>query len=202
MLVNLQTDRGRAPPVRRSWTIERDPYQFRLLGSFLFPACCSISAIIAFGFHRKRVATRWCCWHGCGLGAGRQFPMSGTVFSPRSYLAGSSSVAGEGPAFAVARTVYNVSRQKRTLPTAILSQGSAFGVLAVPAELLIVTHSCIMLSARSGNLRLMWVVAWRFMARGTLIQTVAMAAADPQIPYFHLLTSRTASAAAPPPFGA
>jgi hypothetical protein len=44
--------------------------------------------------------------------------------------------AGEGPAFSVAaHSIYKwFPDEKRTLPTAILSQGSAFGViLAVPA---------------------------------------------------------------------
>jgi MFS family permease len=49
----------------------------------------------------------------------------------------------------------------------------------------------------------MWVVAWLIMGKeGPLIQTVTMAAADPRVPYFQLLTSRTFIGCCAATFGA
>jgi MFS family permease len=84
--------------------------------------------------------------------------------------------------------------EKRTLPTAILSQGSAFGVvLAVPAlNWVIVNYSWHYAFGVLGVVGLMWALAWLILGKeGPLVQTVAMAAAEPRIPYFQLLTSRT-----------
>ena len=75
--------------------------------------------------------------------------------------------------------------EKRTLPTAILSQGSAFGViLAVPAlNWIIVNHSWHYAFGALGVVGLMWAVAWLVMGReGPLVQTVAMAAAAVVLP--------------------
>jgi MFS family permease len=115
--------------------------------------------------------------------------------------------AGEGPAFSVAaHAVYKwFPDEKRTLPTAILSQGSAFGViLAVPAlNWVIVNHSWHYAFGALGVVGLMWVVAWLVMGKeGPLVQTVAMAAADPRVPYFQLLTSRTFIGCCAATFGA
>ena len=104
--------------------------------------------------------------------------------------------AGEGPAFSVAaHAIYKwFPDEKRTLPTAILSQGSAFGViLAVPAlNWVIVNYSWHYAFGALGVVGLMWAVAWLILGKeGPLVQTVAMAAAEPRIPYFQLLTSRT-----------
>jgi len=76
----------------------------------------------------------------------------------------------------------------------VLSQGSAFGViLAVPAlNWVIVNHSWHYAFGALGVVGLMWVVAWLVWGKeGPLVQTTAMAAAEPRIPYFQLLTSRT-----------
>src|SRR2546430_15068449 len=49
----------------------------------------------------------------------------------------------------------------------------------------------------------MWVVAWLILGReGPLVQTVAMAKAEPRIPYFQLLTSRTFVGCCAATFGA
>jgi MFS family permease len=115
--------------------------------------------------------------------------------------------AGEGPAFAVAaHALYKwFPDEKRTLPTAILSQGSAFGViLAVPAlNWIIVNHSWHYAFGALGVVGLMWVAAWLVMGKeGPLVQTVAMAAADSRVPYFQLLTSRTFIGCCAAAFGA
>jgi MFS transporter, ACS family, D-galactonate transporter len=54
-----------------------------------------------------------------------------------------------------------------------------------------------------GVVGLVWAAAWLFLGReGPLVQTVAMAAADPRVPYFQLLTSRTFIGCCAATFGA
>jgi predicted MFS family arabinose efflux permease len=111
------------------------PEQFGFLGSsffFLF----SISAIVV-GFIVNRIDTRWVLLVMAVIWSLAQFPMVGTVSFTTLVICRIILGAGEGPAFAVAaHAVYKwFPDEKRTLPTAILSQGSAFGViLAVPAK--------------------------------------------------------------------
>jgi MFS family permease len=144
-----------------------DPEQFGFLGSaffFLF----STSAIVV-GFIVNRVATRWVLLVLAAVWALTQFPMLGTVSFTTLVICRIILGAGEGPAFSVAvHAVYKwFPDEKRTLPTAILSQ------------------------------------AWLVMGReGPLVQTVAMAAADPRVPYFQLLTSRTFIGCCAATFGA
>src|SRR6266699_1770518 len=123
--------------------LKLEPEQFGLLGSsffFLF----SIAAIVV-GFIVNRVATRWVLFALALIWALAQFPMVGTVSFSTLLICRVILGAGEGPAFSVAaHAVYKwFPDEKRTLPTAILSQGSAFGViLAVPAlNWVIVNHS-------------------------------------------------------------
>src|SRR5713101_6046958 len=113
--------------------LKLEPEQFGLLGSsffFLF----SISAIVV-GFIVNRIDTRWVLLVLATIWALAQFPMLGTVGFTTLLICRVILGAGEGPAFSVAaHAVYKwFPDEKRTLPTAILSQGSAFGViLAVP----------------------------------------------------------------------
>jgi MFS family permease len=104
--------------------------------------------------------------------------------------------AGEGPAGAVAvHAIYKLfPDEKRALPTAVLSQGSAFGIiLAVPAlNWVIVNYSWHYAFGALGIVGLMWVAAWLMLGKeGPLVQTTAMARDDPRVSYFRLLTSRT-----------
>src|ERR1700686_23827 len=111
-----------------------EPEQFGLLGSsffFLF----SISAIVV-GFIVNRIETRWVLLALALVWALAQFPMVGSISFTTLVICRIILGAGEGPAFSVAaHAIYKwFPDEKRTLPTAILSQGSAFGViLAVPA---------------------------------------------------------------------
>ena len=185
--------------------LKLEPEQFGLLGSsffFLF----SISAIVV-GFIVNRIATRWVLLVLAGIWALAQFPMVGTVSFVTLIICRVILGAGEGPAFSVAaHAVYKwFPDEKRTLPTAILSQGSAFGViLAVPAlNWVIVHHSWHYAFGALGVVGLMWVVAWFLLGKeGPLVQTVAMAKADPRVPYFRLLTSRTFIGCCAATFGA
>jgi MFS family permease len=174
--------------------LKLEPEQFGLLGSsffFLF----SISAIIV-GFIVNRIETRWVLLALAVVWALAQFPMLGTISFSTLLICRIILGAGEGPAAAVAvHAIYKwFPDEKRAMPTAVLSQGSAFGViLAVPAlNWVIVNHSWHYAFGALGVVGLMWVVAWLVWGKeGPLVQTTAMAAAEPRIPYFQLLTSRT-----------
>ena len=185
--------------------LKLQPEQFGLLGSsffFLF----SISAIVV-GFIVNRVATRWVLLAMAVIWSLAQFPMVGTVSFTTLLICRVILGAGEGPAFSVAaHAIYKwFPDEKRTLPTAILSQGSAFGViLAVPAlNWIIVNHTWHYAFGALGVVGLMWALAWFVLGKeGPLVQTVAMAAADRAIPYSRLLTSRTFIGCCAATFGA
>jgi MFS family permease len=185
--------------------LKLQPDQFGLLGSsffFLF----SISAIVV-GFIVNRIATRWVLLALAVVWALAQFPMVGSISLTTFMICRIILGAGEGPAFSVAaHAIYKwFPDEKRTLPTAILSQGSAFGVvLAVPAlNWIIVHHTWHYAFVALGIVGLMWVAAWFVWGKeGPLVQTVAMAAAEPRIPYFQLLTSRTFIGCVAATFGA
>src|ERR1700750_2154193 len=174
--------------------LKLDPQQFGLLGpSFFF--LFSISAIVV-GFIVNRIETRWVLLALALVWALAQFPMVGSIGFTTLVICRIILGAGEGPAFSVAaHAIYKwFPDEKRTMPTAILSQGSAFGViLAVPAlNWVIVHHSWHAAFGALGIVGLMWVVAWLILGReGPLVQSTATAAAEPRIPYFQLLTSRT-----------
>jgi MFS family permease len=185
--------------------LKLEPEQFGLLGSsffFLF----SIAAIVV-GFIVNRVATRWVLLALALIWALAQFPMVGTVSFTTLLICRVILGAGEGPAFSVAaHSVYKwFPDEKRTLPTAILSQGSAFGViLAVPAlNWVIVNYTWHYAFGALGVVGLMWAAVWLVMGKeGPLVQTVAQAVADPRVPYFQLLTSRTFIGCCAATFGA
>ncbi|MDN4987415.1 MFS transporter [Bradyrhizobium arachidis] len=174
--------------------LKLEPAQFGLLGSsffFLF----SISAIVV-GFIVNKVATRYVLLTLAVVWALAQFPMVGTVSFTTLLICRIVLGAGEGPAFSVAaHAIYKwFPDEKRTLPTAILSQGSAFGViLAVPAlNWVIVNHSWHYAFGALGLVGLIWVCAWLALGKeGPLEDTQALAANEPKIPYVQLLTSRT-----------
>ncbi|MET4386712.1 MFS family permease [Bradyrhizobium sp. F1.4.3] len=174
--------------------LKLDAEQFGLLGSsffFLF----SISAIVV-GFIVNKVPTRWVLLTLAVIWALAQFPMVGSVSFTTLLICRVVLGAGEGPAFSVAaHAIYKwFPDEKRTLPTAILSQGSAFGViLAVPAlNWVIVNHSWHYAFGALGIAGLIWVCAWlTFGKEGPLEDTQALASTEPKIPYVQLLTSRT-----------
>ncbi|MCA1451676.1 MFS transporter [Bradyrhizobium sp. BRP22] len=185
--------------------LKLDPEQFGLLGSsffFLF----SISAIVV-GFIVNRVETRWVLLVLALIWALAQFPMVGTVGFTTLLVCRIILGAGEGPAASVAaHAIFKwFPDEKRTLPIAILSQGSAFGViLAVPAlNWIIVNHDWHYAFGALGIVGLMWVVAWLFLGKeGPLTETAATAASEPRIPYSRLLTSRTFVGCVAATFGA
>jgi MFS family permease len=180
------------------------PEQFGLLGSsffFLF----SISAIVV-GFIVNRVQTRWVLLVLATVWALAQFPMVGTIGFTTLLICRVILGAGEGPAFAVAtHAAFKwFPDEKRALPTAILSQGSAFGVIvAVPAlNWIVVNYGWHYAFGALGITGLMWSAAWLFLGKeGPLVETKALGA-QPRIPYLRLLTSRTFLGCAAATFGA
>jgi len=181
------------------------PDQFGLLGSsffFLF----SISAIVV-GFIVNTIATRWVLLALAAIWSLAQFPMVGTIGFTTLLICRVILGAGEGPAFSVAtHAIYKwFPDEKRTLPTAILSQGSAFGViLAVPAlNWIIVNYGWHHAFGALGVVGLLWAGAWVMLGQeGPLAETRAEMAAGPRVPYLQLLTSRTFVGCCTATFGA
>ena len=185
--------------------LKLDAEQFGQLGSSFF-LLFSISAIIV-GFIVNNVATRWVLLAMAVIWSLAQFPMVGTVSFTTLLICRIILGAGEGPAFSVAtHAIYKwFPDEKRTLPTAILSQGSAFGViLAVPAlNWVIVNYSWHHAFGVLGIVGLMWVAAWMALGKeGPLVSTAAEIADERRIPYFQLLTSRTFIGCVAATFGA
>jgi MFS family permease len=186
--------------------LKLEPSQFGLLGSsffFLF----SISAIVV-GFIVNRVPTRWVLLVLALIWALAQFPMVGTIGLVTLMVCRIILGAGEGPAFSVAvHAIYKwFPDEKRAMPTAILSQGSAFGVIvAVPAlNWLIVNYSWHYAFGALGVVGLLWAVVWLFMGReGPLVHAQSAAEAHgSKISYSQLLTSRTFIGCVAATFGA
>jgi predicted MFS family arabinose efflux permease len=185
--------------------LKLEPKMFGLLGSsffFLF----SIAAIVV-GFIVNRVAARWVLLVLALVWALAQFPMVGTIGLSTLLICRVILGAGEGPAFSVAaHAIYKwFPDEKRTLPTAILSQGSAFGVIiAVPAlNWLIVNYSWHYAFGALGVVGLMWVAAWLIWGEeGPLVPSKAAGAAEQRVPYSRLLTSRTFIGCVAATFGA
>ena len=185
--------------------LKLEPEAFGLLGSSFF-LLFSITAIVV-GFIVNRVDTRWVLLVLALIWALAQFPMVGTVGFTTLMICRIILGAGEGPAASVAaHAIFKwFPDEKRTLPIAILSQGSAFGViLAVPAlNWVIVNYSWHYAFGVLGVVGLMWVVAWLILGEeGPLVHTAAMAADERRIPYFQLLTSRTFVGCVAATFGA
>jgi MFS transporter, ACS family, D-galactonate transporter len=185
--------------------LKLEPEQFGLLGSaffFLF----SISAV-AVGFLANRIATRWVLLALALIWALTQLPMIGDVSFMTLAVCRVVLGAGEGPAGAIAaHAIYKwFPDEKRTLPTAVLSQGSAFGViLAVPAlNWLIVHYNWHYAFGALGFVGLIWVVVWLALGKeGPLVPDAVTAAEEPRIPYLRLLTSRTFVGCCAATFGA
>lgn len=181
------------------------PEQFGWLGSSFF-LLFSISAI-AIGFLVNRVSTRWVLLALGAIWALAQFPMVGTVGLTTLLICRIILGAGEGPAFAVAvHAVYKwFPDEKRTLPTAILSQGSAFGVIVtVPAlNWLIVHYDWHYAFGALGVAGLLWVALWWLLGQeGPLADAFPGTPAEAPIPYARLLTSRTFVGCVASTFGA
>ena len=162
-------------PIRKELGLNAEQYGL-LASSFFF--LFSISAIVV-GFIVNRIAARWVLLALSLIWALAQFPMVGSVSLTTFMICRIILGAGEGPAFSVAaHAIYKwFPDEKRTLPTAILSQGSAFGVIiAVPAlNWFIVNQTWHHAFGALGVVGLMWVVgvAGAWARKVPLVQTVS-----------------------------
>ncbi|MGJ4927381.1 MFS transporter [Bradyrhizobium sp. HKCCYLS2038] len=182
-----------------------DAGQFGLLGSAFF-LLFSIAAIVV-GFIVNKVPTRWVLLVLALIWAVAQFPMVGTVGFATLLICRIILGAGEGPAGSVAiHAVYKwFPDEKRAMPTAILSQGSAFGViLAVPAlNWVIVNYSWHHAFGVLGVVGLIWSAAWLWLGREGPLGDIELAGVSEQrVPYLQLLTSRTFVGCVASTFGA
>ncbi|WP_409977771.1 MFS transporter [Bradyrhizobium sp. SZCCHNPS10062] len=185
--------------------LKLDAEQFGLLGSsffFLF----SLSAIVV-GFAVNRIATRWVLLVLALIWALAQLPMVGEVGLATLLVCRIVLGAGEGPAASVAmHAIYKwFPDEKRALPTAILTQGSAFGVIiAVPAlNFVIVRYGWHYAFGALGLVGLLWAGAWFVVGKeGPLGESEVVAASDARVPYAQLLLSRTFIGCVASSFGA
>lgn len=146
-----------AVPIMRELGLS--PRQYGALGSSFF-LLYSISAILV-GFAANRYSTRRIILLLALIWALAQFPMVGMC----RVLLG----AGEGPAASVGlHAIYKwFPDEKRTIPTAILSQGAAVGVIvALPLLNMIIVHSSWHWAFGAlGIVGLCWVAGWWFVGR-------------------------------------
>jgi ACS family D-galactonate transporter-like MFS transporter len=168
------------------------PEQFGLLGSsffFLF----AIAGIVV-GFITNRVQTRHTLFIMAIIWSLVQFPMLGTVTLEVLIACRIVLGAGEGPAAPVAlHSAYKwFPDELRGMPTAIIAQGSALGVIiAVPTlNWIIVTYSWHWAFGALGAAGLVWAVLWLFLGReGTLVDQPPTADGSVEhVPYRYLLT--------------
>jgi MFS family permease len=173
------------------------PKEFGVLGSsffFLFSA-----STIAVGFIANRAPARWVILALALSWALVQFPMVGTVGLGILMVCRILLGAGEGPAFSVAvHALYKwFPDERRALPTAILTQGSAIGVVvALPAlNWIIVNYSWHWAFFALGVVGLVWVAAWLALGReGPLADPALPAGASAtveRVPYRELLLTPT-----------
>jgi MFS family permease len=121
-----------AMPIMREMGLS--PKEYGALGSSFF-LLFSISGILV-GFLANRRPTRWIILVLAASWAVVQFPMLGAVAFTTLLICRVAFGTGEGPAASV--TIHAVYKwfphEKRTMPTAIQSQGAAIGVIvALPA---------------------------------------------------------------------
>lgn len=172
------------------------PEQFGLIGSsffFLF----AISAIVV-GFITNRVQTRYTLLVMAIIWSIVQFPMLGTVSLEVLIACRIVLGAGEGPASPVAtHAVYKwFPDSLRGMPTAIIAQGSALGVIvAVPAlNWIIINYSWHWAFGALGIAGLLWAALWLVFGReGTLVDKPVSGydGSQERVSYLHLLTCPT-----------
>jgi MFS family permease len=183
-----------AVPIMRDLNLT--PKEFGLLGSSFF-LLFSASAIIV-GFLANRVMTRWLIL-GLALSWSLvQFPMIASVGFATLVVCRILLGAGEAPAFAVSiHAAYKwFPDEKRTLPTAVIAQGSAFGVIvALPAiNWIIVHYSWHWAFGTLGVVGLIWAVIWLYVGNEGPLTNESAITGRPDvgpIPYKHLLLTPT-----------
>jgi MFS family permease len=183
------------------------PSQFGLIGSSFY-LLFSVSAVV-IGFVANRVQTRWVLLVMGLVWALTQFPMLGNVGFATVVACRVALGAGEGPAAPVAlHSAYKwFPNELRTLPTAIVVQGGAVGVMvALPLlNRVIVNYSWHWAFGVLGIAGLAWTAAWLAFGReGSLTAATATHAAPTRerVGYRQLLSSPTIVACWCASFGA
>jgi MFS transporter, ACS family, D-galactonate transporter len=176
--------------------LELTPSQFGFVASsffFLF----SISAVIT-GFIVNRMPTRWALLVMALVWVLAQFPMIGTVGLGTLVACRVLLGAGEGPAYPVAlHSAYKwFPNEYRTLPTSIIAQGAAVGVvLALPLlNWIIIHYSWHWAFGMLGIVGLAWVLLWFVLGtEGEIVETVAETTGRriERVPYAQLLFNAT-----------
>jgi MFS transporter, ACS family, D-galactonate transporter len=183
------------------------PSQFGLIGSSFY-LLFSLSAVVT-GFVANRVQTRWLLLVMGLVWALTQFPMLGNLGIAAVVACRVGLGAGEGPAAPVAlHSAYKwFPNELRTLPTAIVVQGGAVGIMvALPLlNWVIVNYSWHWAFGVLGITGLAWTAAWLVLGReGSLAAATATDAtpAPDRIAYRQLLLSPTIIASWCASFGA
>jgi len=174
--------------------MDLSPKQYGALGSSFF-LLFSLSGIL-IGFQANRRPTRWIILLLAASWAVVQFPMLGPVGFITLLVCRVLLGVGEGPAAAVAlHAVYKwFPDEKRTMPTAILSQGAAIGVIvALPIlNWIIVHYSWHWAFGALGLAGLVWVTAWYFIGRdGPIADPPMQAKGAERVGYGRILLAPT-----------
>lgn len=181
-----------AAPIMRELGLS--PKQYGALGSSFF-LLFSISGILV-GFVANRHPTRWIILLLAFIWAIVQFPMVGTISFTTLLICRVILGAGEGPAGMVGlHAMYKwFPDEKRTLPTAIQSQGAAVGVIAaLPLlNMIIVRYSWHWAFGALGIVGLCWVVGWYFIGReGPIKDPPMIQAGAERVGYSRILLAPT-----------
>ncbi|MBS0220755.1 MAG: MFS transporter [Proteobacteria bacterium] len=185
-------------PISEELNLSQEEYGL-LASSFFF--LFAASAVVV-GFVANRIRARWVLLVMAVIWSLVQFPMLATVNLEVLMACRIVLGIGEGPAAAVAvHATYKWFPDKlRGLPTAILAQGSALGVIVTVPVLnwIILRYSWHWAFGALGIAGLLWAVAWLIFGReGTLVDRPADGAShDARIPYRYLLTCPSIVAAA------
>jgi MFS transporter, ACS family, D-galactonate transporter len=176
--------------------LKLSPSEFGLIGSSFF-LLFSASAVIT-GFVANRVQTRWVLLVMGFVWAVTQFPMLGMVGFTTVLACRVALGAGEGPAYPVAlHAAYKwFPNERRTLPTAILVQGAAVGIMvALPLlNRVIVHYSWHWAFGALGFVGLAWVAAWLALGREGSLTAAGAVEGTPsveRVAYTKLLLSPT-----------
>jgi MFS family permease len=189
--------------------LQLGPRQFGLVGSSFF-LLYAVSSV-ATGFLVNRVRTRWVLLAMGIVWALTQFPMIGSVGFGTLVACRIALGAGEGPATPVAlHSAYKwFPNELRTLPTAVIVQGGAIGVMvALPLLNWVIVHWTWHWAFGSlGLIGLLWCAAWLGFGREGSLDDRSAKAEDPAqsplgIGYAHLLLSPTILACWAALFGA
>lgn len=177
--------------------LQLTPKQFGLVGSSFF-LLFSLSAVVT-GFLVNRIHSKWALLAMGLVWALAQLPMLGTIGVEALIACRIVLGAGEGPAYPVAlHAAYKwFPDGRRTLPSAIISQGASIGVIIVVPILtwIITRYSWHYAFGALGVSGLLWVVIWaRWGEEGESdVETKAAGAgrATQHIPYATLLLNPT-----------